>query len=95
MSSELGHTWVAEPRRAEQRFHRVCSTGSVGTDSTATITYHYNSVTARLDSMVGTTGAGAMGRVRWQYDRGGRDTLMGVALAGVDTPASRVDLRTS
>ncbi len=54
----------------------------MGANGIGTITYHYNSMTARLDSMVGTTGAGAMGRVRWQYDRGGRDTLMGVALAG-------------
>ena len=60
----------------------VISGASIGLEGTGTITYHYDSLTARLDSMVGTSGAGAVGRIRWLYDSGGRDTLMGVALGG-------------
>jgi RHS repeat-associated protein len=46
--------------------------------------YYYNSATARLDSLVDSSGTVRVGRARWLYDRGGRDTLHAVLLAGAD-----------
>ena len=51
--------------------------------SVDTTRYYYSTATARLDSMVTKLAASdTVGRVRWLYDRAGRDTLRAVRLKG-------------
>ena len=74
-------------RRGQRRIAATSITGVTASEPKDTLRYVYDSVTARLDSLsakVYTTGGGAidLGRVRWLYDRGGRDTLQSVRLGG-------------
>ena len=57
--------------------------GTLSGGSADTTRYYYDATTARLDSMLAkVTASDTIGRVRWQYDRAGRDTLRATRLGG-------------
>jgi RHS repeat-associated protein len=55
-----------------------------GAETKGVLRYYYNDATARLDSLVDSSGAKRVGRARWLFDRGGRDTLHAVLLDSAD-----------
>jgi lysozyme len=57
---------------------------ATGAETRGAMWYYYSTATARLDSLVDSSGTARVGRARWLYDRGGRDTLHAVLLAGAD-----------
>ncbi|HET7025888.1 MAG TPA: RHS repeat-associated core domain-containing protein [Gemmatimonadales bacterium] len=56
--------------------------------------YFYNATTERLDSVTARTGAGQYARVRWVYDRGGRDTLQAVQITTPGGTANKAEVVT-
>ncbi len=70
-------------RRGQRTIAATVVSGVTVTEPRDTTRYAYDSLTARLDSLranVYPGGGDATMRVRWMYDRGGRDTLQSVRL---------------
>ena len=73
-----------EYNRRGQRVSAVDSTFASGItgEKAGRIDYWYDSTTARLDSVVGRVAATTYGRVRYTYDRGGREITRGARGGG-------------
>ena len=74
-------------RRGQRTMAATAVTSVTVSEPKDTMRYVYNNATARLDSLSDTayTTSGSpinIGRVKWMYDRGGRDTLQSVRLGG-------------
>lgn len=58
----------------------LLGSGTLSGERGGTVRYYYSATTARMDSMVGTSGSVKVAKIRWLYDRGGRDSVRVVRL---------------
>jgi RHS repeat-associated protein len=59
---------------------QLLGSGTLSGERGGTTRYYYSATTARMDSMVGMSGTVKVARIRWLYDRGGRDSVRIVRL---------------